>query len=148
MNPDKAKSYTGIYGMHKYWSKKPYNIIRGFISRYTHKGDIVVDPFSGSGISITESIFTGRKAVGIDINPSAIFITRQMITKIPFTLIQKEFSNLESEIKDIINSFYTVKRGNKKFVGTHFIWENNTLTEVGIKIISLEKLLKNIQKAI
>lgn len=133
MNPNIAKSYTGIYGMHKYWSKKPYNIIRDFISRYTHKGDIVVDPFCGSGISITESIFIGRKVIGIDINPSAIFITKQMINKVPFTLIQKEFSNLESEIKDIINSFYTVKRGDKKFVGTHFIWENDTLTEVWYK---------------
>lgn len=133
MNPSKAKSYTGIYGMHKYWSKKPYNIIQDFISRYTHKGDIVVDPFCGSGISITESIFTGRKAIGIDINPSAIFITKQMIKKVPFTLIQKEFSNLESEIKNIINSFYTVKRGDRKFVGTHFIWEDDTLTEVWYK---------------
>lgn len=70
-----AESYTGIYGMHKYWSKKPYNIIRDFILRYTNMGEIVIDPFCGSGISIAESIFTGRKAIGIDINPSAIFIS-------------------------------------------------------------------------
>ncbi|MCD6145008.1 MAG: DNA adenine methylase, partial [Methanosarcinales archaeon] len=128
-----AKSYTGIYGMHKYWSKKPYNILRDFILQYTNKGDVVIDPFCGSGISITESIFTGRKAVGIDINPSAIFITKQMISKTPVNLIQKEFSRLESEIKDKINSFYVVRRGDKKFVGTHFIWESDKLTEVWYK---------------
>jgi len=128
-----AKSYTGIYGMHKYWSKKPYNILRDFILRYTDKGDIVIDPFCGSGISITESIFTGRKAVGIDINPSAIFIAKQMLSKIPVELIQEEFSILESEIKDKINSFYDVRRGDAKFVGTHFIWENGNLTEVWYK---------------
>jgi len=128
-----AESYTGIYGMHKYWSKKPYNIIRDFILRYTNKSEIVVDPFCGSGISVTESIFTGRKAIGIDINPSAIFITRQMINKIPTKLIREEFSKLESEIKDKINSFYVVKRGNEKFVGTHFLWENGKLTEVWYK---------------
>jgi len=128
-----AKSYTGIYGMHKYWSKKPYNILRDFILRYTNKGDIVIDPFCGSGISITESIFTGRKAVGIDINPSAIFIAKQMLSKIPVKLIQEEFSTLESEIKDKINSFYDVRRGGAKFVGTHFIWKNDNLTEVWYK---------------
>lgn len=128
-----AKSYTGIYGMHKYWSKKPYNILRDFILQYTNKGDVVIDPFCGSGISITESIFTGRKAVGIDINPSAIFITKQMISKTPVNLIQKEFSRLESEIKDKINSFYVVRRGGKKFIGTHFIWESDKLTEVWYK---------------
>lgn len=129
----KAKSYTGIYAMHKYWSKKPYNIIREFILRYTEKGEIVLDPFCGSGISVTESIFTERKAIGIDINPSAIFITKQMINKVPTKLIQKEFSKLESEIKDVINSFYIVKRGDKKFIGTHFIWENSKLIEVWYK---------------
>ncbi len=128
-----AESYTGIYAMHKYWSKKPYNIIRDFILRYTNKDEIVIDPFCGSGISIIESIFTGRKAIGIDINPSAIFITKQMINKISTKSIQNEFSRLESEIKNVINSFYVVKRGEKKFVGTHFIWENGKLTEVWYK---------------
>lgn len=128
-----AESYTGIYGMHKYWSKKPYNILQDFILRYTKKGDIVIDPFCGSGISITESIFTGRKAVGIDINPSAIFIAKQMLSKIPTKLIQDEFTILESEIKDKINSLYDVWRGGAKFVGTHFIWENDNLTEVWYK---------------
>jgi DNA modification methylase len=128
-----AESYTGIYGMHKYWSKKPYNILQDFILRYTKEGDIVIDPFCGSGISITESIFTGRKAVGIDINPSAIFIAKQMLSKIPAKLIRDEFTILESEIKDRINSFYDVRRGDAKFVGTHFIWENDNLTEVWYK---------------
>ncbi|CAD7779522.1 MAG: DNA methylase [Candidatus Methanoperedenaceae archaeon GB50] len=128
-----AKSYTGIYAMHKYWSKKPYNIIREFILRYTEKGEIVLDPFCGSGISVIESIFTERKAIGVDINPSAIFITKQMINKVPIKLIQKEFSKLESEVKDVINSFYIVKRIDKKFIGTHFIWENGKLTEVWYK---------------
>jgi hypothetical protein len=40
-----AESYTGIYSMHKYWSKKPYNIIQNFILRYTNEDEIVVDPF-------------------------------------------------------------------------------------------------------
>ena len=105
-----AESYTGIYSMHKYWSKKPYNIIRDFILRYTNKDEIVIDPFCGSGISITESVFTGRKAIGIDINPAAIFITIQMINKIPMKLIREEFSKLESEIKGVINSFYVRKK--------------------------------------
>jgi len=128
-----AESYTGIYSMHKYWSKKPYNIIRDFILQYTNKDEIVIDPFCGSGISITESVFTGRKVIGIDINPSSIFITRQMINKIPMKLIRQEFSKFESEIKGVINSFYVVKREDKKFIGTHFIWENGKLTEVWFK---------------
>lgn len=128
-----AESYTGIYGVHKYWSKKPYNIIRDFILRYTNKDDIVIDPFCGSGISITESIFTGRKAIGTDINPSAIFITKQMINKIPTKVLREEFRKLELDIKNKINSFYIVKRRNREFIGTHFLWENGKLKEIWYK---------------
>lgn len=51
-----AEPSTGIYGMHKYWSKKPYNIVRDFILQYTEKNQVVLDPFCGSGISVIESI--------------------------------------------------------------------------------------------
>ena len=125
-----AESYTGIYGTHKYWSKKPYNIIRDFILKYTNGSDIVIDPFCGSGISITESILSGRKAIGIDINPSAIFITKQMINKISTKKLREEFKKIEEDIKNKINSFYILKRGNREFIGTHFLWENSELKEV------------------
>jgi len=40
---------TAIYNMHTYWSKKPHDAIRQYIQHYTQPGDIVLDPFSGSG---------------------------------------------------------------------------------------------------
>jgi len=129
-NNHTAEPYTGIYSMHKYWSKKPYNIIRDFIIRYTNKGEIVLDPFCGSGISVTESIFTNRKAIGIDINPSAIFITKQMLNKVSSKKLNEEYKKLEKKCKDKINSFYIVERDGKQFIGTHFLWENGSLTEV------------------
>jgi len=125
-----AESYTGIYSMHKYWSKKPYNIIRDFVLNYSKKGEIVLDPFCGSGISVTESIFTNRKAIGIDINPSAIFITKQMLNKISSKKFNEEYKNLEKYCKDKINSFYLIERNGKHFIGTHFLWKNGNLTEV------------------
>lgn len=124
------KTYKGIYSMHKYWSKKPYNIIRSFILEYSKENDIVLDPFCGSGISITESVFTNRKAFGIDINPSAIFITRQMLAKFSTKELTEQFRQLENICKSKINSFYAVRRNGQDFVGTHFLWKDDELTEV------------------
>jgi len=126
----KPNTYTGIYSMHKYWSKKPYNIVRSFIYNYSKENDIVLDPFCGSGISITESIFTRRKAFGIDINPAAIFITRQLLMKASPRELQYQFDQLAKRCRDKINSFYSVKRNDKVFVGTHFLWEDENLKEV------------------
>lgn len=136
-----AKSYTGIYSMHKYWSKKPFNIIRDFILKYTSKDDVVLDPFCGSGISITESIFTGRKAIGVDINPSAIFITKQLLNKISSKKMCDEFENLKLKCKKKIDSFYMVKRNGCQFVGTHFLWKNGELIEVWYKNVNNKKVI-------
>ncbi|MBU0765997.1 MAG: site-specific DNA-methyltransferase, partial [Bacteroidetes bacterium] len=112
-----AESYTGIYGMHKYWSKKPYNIIRTFIHKYSKEGEIVLDPFCGSGISVIESVIANRKAIGFDINPSAIFITKQIISKVSATLLYNAFRQLERNVKATISSFYTVKRNGINYYG-------------------------------
>jgi DNA modification methylase len=125
-----AESYNGIYSMHKYWSKKPFNIIRDFVLNYSKKGEIVLDPFCGSGISVAESIFANRKAIGIDINPSAIFITKQMLNKISSKKLNEEYENLEKYCRDKINSFYLIERNGKHFIGTHFLWKNENLIEI------------------
>ncbi len=128
-----AETYKGIYALHKYWSKKPHNVVRHFILKYTDKGDIVLDPFCGSGISIIESLFTKRKAIGIDINPSAIFITKQTLSKIDVHYIESEFNKLKQKVENKINSLYRIFREEGTYTGTHFIWENGRLVEVWYK---------------
>ena len=125
-----AETYTGIYGMHKYWSKKPHNIIRYFIDKYSAPNGIILDPFCGSGISVIEGIITGRKVIGIDINPSAIFITKQILQKVTTSELYNAYKTIEKKLKATINSFYHVIRDGNVFQGTHFIWENNLLTEI------------------
>jgi len=128
-----AKSYTGIYGMHKYWAKKPFNLVRELILKNSKPGDIVLDNFCGSGISIIESVLTGRKAVGIDLNPSSIFITEQSISKTNPDYMEKEYRIIQSEIADKINQLYKVKRGKHSYIGTHFVWKLDKLSEVWYK---------------
>jgi hypothetical protein len=47
--PIETTKATAIYNMHVYWSKKPHTAIRQYIRHFTKPGDIVLDPFSGSG---------------------------------------------------------------------------------------------------
>ncbi len=126
----KANSYTGIYGMHKYWSKKPYNIIRTFIEKYSSKNEIVLDPFCGSGISVVESIILGRKAIGIDINPVAIFIAEQMVKKIDISEVLRVFEEVKRKIKNEIDELYKIERDGKSIYATHFIWQGDKLMEI------------------
>lgn len=130
---EQAKSYTGIFGMHKYWSKKPYNLMGSLILKNTRPNDIVLDPFCGSGISIIEAILNDRKGIGIDLNPIAIFITKQTLAKIAPEYILSEFKKIENDVKNEINNLYRVKRNNHTYTGTHFVWKDEKLIEIWYK---------------
>ena len=124
------ENYQYIYAMHKYWAKKPFNVVNMLIQKYSKKNEIVLDPFCGSGISLIESLNSNRKGVGIDINPAAIFITKEVLVKNKIEDIEKEFQKIERDCKEKINNLYLVNRNGHSFVGSHFLWLNEKLVEI------------------
>jgi adenine-specific DNA methylase len=70
-----AHRHSSEYLIHKCWARKPANVIREFITAYTQEGQIVLDPFCGSGVSVIEALRLGREALGIDVNPIAYTLT-------------------------------------------------------------------------
>jgi DNA modification methylase len=58
------------------WS--PY-VPRNLILKYTGPGDVVLDPFCGSGTTLVEAKLLERNAVGVDINPDAIMVSRNRL---------------------------------------------------------------------
>lgn len=75
----KAETHTPEYLMHKYWARKPHNVISECISSFTSEGDVIVDPFCGSGVTIREGALIGRKSYGFDLNPAAVLISSVLI---------------------------------------------------------------------
>ncbi len=135
------KSYTGIYSMHKYWSKKPFNVIDRYIQNYTNSNDIVLDPFLGSGISSIESVLLDRRTVGIDINPMSTFITKQVLENVTPENIENEFLRLQDGIRKRIDKLYQTTIDGKSFTGTHFIYENEKLVEIWYKDNKTKKII-------
>ena len=57
------------HGVHPYPAKFIPHIPHHFIRTYTQEGDLILDPFCGSGTTLVEAVLLGRHAVGCDINP-------------------------------------------------------------------------------
>jgi len=94
--------------MHKYWSRKPSEIIAEYIESYTKPGDIILDAFSGSGVTIIEAVKLGRKAIGIDLNPVANFITRVTLEPVNLSQLVWAFRDVEAFCEETISDlFYT-----------------------------------------
>lgn len=64
------------YGVHPYFTRRPYNVVRQYILKYTQPYDRVLDPFGGSGVTAIEAFLENRIGIHNDINPLANFITR------------------------------------------------------------------------
>ena len=71
------------HNIHRYSGKFIPQIAARAISLLTQPGDLVVDPYCGSGTTLLESALLGRRAIGIDLNPLAVLIARVKTTPIP-----------------------------------------------------------------
>lgn len=62
-------------------TQKPEIILRRFVEDSTQPGDLVLDPFCGSGTTGVACVQTGRRFIGIEIDPGYADIARARIAK-------------------------------------------------------------------
>ncbi len=65
--------------MCSYLASFPAALAHAFIARYTRRGDVVLDPFSGRGTTPLQACAEGRVGVGNDLNPLAHVLTAAKI---------------------------------------------------------------------
>ena len=58
-----------------------------FIRLFTQPGDVVLDPFMGSGTTLVEALKLGRRAYGIDNQPEYVALARQAVSTIQPVLV-------------------------------------------------------------
>lgn len=75
LNP-KAKERTG------YPTQKPIELLERIVRLSTEEGDMVLDPFCGSGTTLVASRLLGREYIGIDKNICAVELCKERL-KIP-----------------------------------------------------------------
>ena len=80
--------WIGIYGFvtrtadkekNGYPTQKPVNLLERIIEASSNEGDVVLDPFCGSGSSLVAAQQLGRRVIGIDENESAVRLSRQRL---------------------------------------------------------------------
>ena len=64
------------YGVHPYFTRRPFNVVRDYIRNYSRVGDRVLDPFGGSGVTAIEAFLENRIGIHNDINPLANCIAK------------------------------------------------------------------------
>lgn len=101
--PEKGKTWH-LY-MHPYFTKQASNVVTAYIENFTKVGDTVLDPFSGTGVTAIEALTLRRKAIALDINPLACFITEQTVAQIDTDKFHKAFIAIKNNVGKLIEKY-------------------------------------------
>ncbi len=97
--PDLNRNDRYTHLIHSYPAKLIAHIPFFFLNNdiFSKQGDIVLDPFAGSGTVLLESIIAGRNSIGADSNPLARLISRVKTNKLSSELLLEHLSCIEKD---------------------------------------------------
>lgn len=130
-----AEAPSPMYRWHRFWTRKPQNVVAAYIEHYSAEGDLVLDPFSGSGVAPLEAVRLGRSAISIDINPMATFIQEMTVIPIDIEQLHAAFSTISHKVESPIRNLYktTCRLCNEEIDPVCFIWLEGKPIEVRYK---------------
>lgn len=104
-----ASNRNALYDSHIYWSQKPYNICDILIESFSEKGDLVFDPFLGSGVTLLEAISSRyqRRAVGCELNEAPLFIVRTLLEDYDPQAYREAAADFLSKIRPLLRYYET-----------------------------------------
>jgi DNA modification methylase len=99
---EKAKAWH--YKIHPYYTKQPSNVVGEYIRHFCPEGGLVVDPFCGSGVTAVEALTNGRRTICLDLDPLAVFITRQTcLAPVDLNAYWEAYRQIEKEMNPIVD---------------------------------------------
>jgi len=70
---------AGVHGFHTYPARMHPETASRLVAAFSQPGQVVLDPFSGSGTVLVEARLLGRRSIGVDANPLAVRLARRKV---------------------------------------------------------------------
>ena len=96
-----VKQFT--HCMHRYPAMMIPQIPRKIIKKYGKKGEILFDPYLGTGTSLVEGYMHGMQLAGTDLNPLAREITKSKIANYDVVELERAVITFKERISDRLN---------------------------------------------
>lgn len=133
-----------LYSAHSYHTKVPPKAIAKFIKHYTNPGDIILDGFSGTGmtsiatqvVNLEQSIKNNndyknkglfRKCMTNDLAPIGGFITRGLLSQVASTELLKEANRIVDEVEKKHDWLYQISHSENGSIGVidYVVWSDS-----------------------
>jgi len=113
-----ADTTKHVHRLHPYKGKFIPQLVEYFLDNHTDnfkkeiyfsKGDIVLDPFCGSGTALVQCNELGMHAIGIDISAFNALISNVKIEKYDLVEIQKEINQITKALKQFLSNAHAIE---------------------------------------
>jgi DNA modification methylase/DNA-binding XRE family transcriptional regulator len=95
-----------FYLAHSYHTKVPPESIAPFIEHYTKPGDVVLDPFCGSGMTGVTAALSGRKIILNDLSPAAVHLAWNHTRPCDPEELGQAFTAIEASVTNDLDRLY------------------------------------------
>ena len=106
---------SAFAGVHWHPCRFVAQIPAALIGLLSKPGDVVLDPFVGSGTTLVEARRLGRRPIGIDINPISILLCRSETLPNRSSTIKKALGGYKAEFLSHLETPVPVLRSGGKF---------------------------------
>ncbi|WP_416050072.1 DNA methyltransferase [Cupriavidus basilensis] len=112
---------SALYTAHSYHTKVPPEAITPFIEHFTKTGDVVLDPFCGSGMTGVAAAMVGRNAILNDLSPAAVHLAWNHTHPCNINELQEAFNELEASVENEIRDIYGTTHVDGKRAVAHWV---------------------------
>jgi len=128
---------TALYNAHSYHTKLPPEAITPFIKHFTRRGDVVLDPFCGTGMTGVAASQAGRRAILNDLSVAAAHLSFNHTRPCDPQALQDEFDKVANDLDEEFRTIYSChERGGRGYV--HYtLWGRDAICPACKKAFSI-----------
>jgi DNA-directed RNA polymerase subunit RPC12/RpoP/16S rRNA G966 N2-methylase RsmD len=112
-----------FYNAHSYQTKVPPEAIVPFLEHFTEPGDLVLDPFCGSGMTGVAAALCGRRAILNDLSVTAAHLSFNHTQPCDGKTLVAEFERIYKTLQPCFADLYSIRHGRTRRGYVHYtIW--------------------------